>query len=204
MANHVPLISVKGLYKSFQAIEDAQSKLKNHLSNRIDVLNGLDFDLYPGETVAIVGASGIGKSTLLHILGTLDRPDSGTLLFEGQDVFKLDDHKLAKLRNESIGFVFQFHYLLPEFSALENVMMPALINGEPKTSASAAPSVFARIVRRTTRLRRSSSKPATRRSSVQHEPNSPAASGKGRTVSTNSTSLRSVRLYEGASVVVNT
>ncbi len=88
--------------------------------------------------MAIVGASGIGKSTLLHILGTLERPDRGTLLFQGEDIFRYDDIKLAKFRNESIGFVFQFHHLLPEFSALENAMMPALINGMSKQNAAEA------------------------------------------------------------------
>jgi len=85
-----------------------------------------------------VGPSGIGKSTLLHIIGTLDRPDSGKLLFNGEDVFLFDDLKLARFRNESVGFVFQFHHLLPEFSALENVMMPALIQGTGKQLAAQA------------------------------------------------------------------
>ena len=82
-----------------------------------------------GEVVAVVGESGAGKSTLLHMLGALDRPTSGTVLFDGEDIFKKDDEALARFRNKSIGFVFQFHYLLPEFNALENVMMPALIAG---------------------------------------------------------------------------
>jgi lipoprotein-releasing system ATP-binding protein len=103
---------------------------------RIEVLKGVNLDLAIGETVAIVGASGIGKSTLLHILGTLDRPDSGTLEFQGEDVFLFNDFKLAQFRNRTIGFVFQFHHLLPEFSALENAMMPALINGFDKPDAS--------------------------------------------------------------------
>ena len=112
----------------------------------IDVLNELNFDLFSGETVAIVGASGIGKSTLLHIVGTLDRPDSGKLLFKGEDVFSYDDLKLARFRNESVGFVFQFHHLLPEFSALENVMMPALIQGTSKTlAAQVAEEVLVRV-----------------------------------------------------------
>ncbi|MGD8762001.1 MAG: ABC transporter ATP-binding protein [Desulfobacteraceae bacterium] len=113
--------------------------LKKRFSNggvSIDVLTDIDLYLSVGETVAIVGASGIGKSTLLHILGTLERPDGGTLLFQGEDVFLYDDMKLAKFRNQSIGFVFQFHHLLPEFSALENVMMPALINGISKQHAA--------------------------------------------------------------------
>ncbi len=120
-----PVIAVSGLYKSF-----------NTSSARIEILKGLSFNLKTKETVAVVGASGIGKSTLLHILGTLDRPDSGTILYQGEDVFQFDDVKLAKFRNESIGFVFQFHHLLSEFSALENTMMPALINGLNKESAA--------------------------------------------------------------------
>ena len=101
----------------------------------INVLQGVGLNLSIGESVAIVGASGIGKSTLLHILGTLDRPDSGILEFKGEDVFQYDDIKLAQFRNQTIGFVFQFHHLLPEFSALENTMMPALISGLGKPEA---------------------------------------------------------------------
>jgi lipoprotein-releasing system ATP-binding protein len=113
---------------------------------RIDVLRGVNADLHVGETVAIVGPSGIGKSTLLHILGTLDRPDSGTLLFKGENVFECDDIKLAQFRNRTIGFVFQFHHLLPEFSALENAMMPVLINGNSKAEASqAAEQILVRV-----------------------------------------------------------
>ncbi len=108
----------------------------------IDVLKDLDFDLTVAETVAIVGASGIGKSTLLHIIGTLDRPDSGKLLFKGEDVFLYDEEKLARFRNQSIGFVFQFHHLLPEFSALENVMMPARIKGTNKQKAAQAAEIL--------------------------------------------------------------
>lgn len=121
------LMSARGLCKSFDSS-----------GVRIDILKDLDFDLDQGETVAIVGASGIGKSTLLHILGTLDRPDSGTLLFQDKNVFRFDDVRLANFRNEAIGFVFQFHHLLPEFTALENAMMPALIRGMSKHEASAA------------------------------------------------------------------
>jgi lipoprotein-releasing system ATP-binding protein len=113
---------------------------------RIDVLQGVNLDLEIGETVAIVGASGIGKSTLLHILGTLDRPDSGILEFQGENVFQYNDFKLAQFRNRTIGFVFQFHHLLPEFSALENAMMPALINGFDKPDAvNAAEEILVRV-----------------------------------------------------------
>lgn len=113
---------------------------------RVNILKGINFDLDSGETVAIVGASGIGKSTLLHILGALDRPDSGILLYQGEDVFLFDRARMAKFRNVSIGFVFQFHHLLPEFSALENTMMPALINGMSKQKArEAAETILIRV-----------------------------------------------------------
>jgi lipoprotein-releasing system ATP-binding protein len=93
----------------------------------LTVLKGINLTIGRGEMLAIVGASGAGKSTLLHILGTLDRPTSGTVLFEGQDLFQLSDQRQAEFRNRRIGFVFQFHHLLPEFTALENVCLPAYI-----------------------------------------------------------------------------
>jgi len=96
--------------------------------NTINVLNGIDIIVNPGETIAIIGASGAGKSTLMNIMGTLEPPSKGTALFEGQDVWKMDESRLCFLRNREIGFVFQFHHLLPEFNALENTMMPALIS----------------------------------------------------------------------------
>ena len=96
----------------------------------IEVLAGLDLEVGRGESVAVIGDSGVGKSTLLHILGGLDRPESGTMDCRGQDVFSLDGPALARFRNHVIGFVFQFHYLLPEFTALENVAIPARIAGE--------------------------------------------------------------------------
>ena len=97
--------------------------------NRIEVLKSLDFTIARGESLAILGVSGAGKSTLIHILGTLDHPTSGTVLFDDIDVFQWDKKKLAEFRNKTIGFVFQFHNLLPEFNSLENTMMPALIHG---------------------------------------------------------------------------
>jgi lipoprotein-releasing system ATP-binding protein len=118
------LIEVADLSKSFGT-----------KAGKVEVLKGIDLKVAAGETIALVGASGAGKSTLLHILGTLDRPTSGKVLFDGEDVFRRSDASLAQFRNSAIGFVFQFHHLLPEFSALENAMMPALISGMKKTEA---------------------------------------------------------------------
>lgn len=98
----------------------------------LNVLDGLDISVSPGEMAAIIGASGSGKTTLLQILGTLAKPSSGELFFEGTSLSKLSEKELAEFRNKSIGFIFQFHHLLPEFTALENVMMPALIFGRKK------------------------------------------------------------------------
>ena len=103
--------------------------------NRIEVLKSLDFTITRGESLAILGVSGAGKSTLIHILGTLDHPTSGNVLFDDIDVFQWDKKKLAEFRNKMIGFVFQFHNLMPEFNSLENTMMPALIHGLPYRKA---------------------------------------------------------------------
>lgn len=109
-----------------------------HLGDKpVPVLRGVDLDVAAGERVAIVGSSGSGKSTLLHLIGTLDVPDVGTVSYDGQRVDGLSADALADLRNEKVGFVFQFHHLLPEFTAVENVMMPALIRRWPKAKAEA-------------------------------------------------------------------
>ena len=104
----------------------------------LPVLDGIDLDIQAGEMLAVVGASGVGKSTLLHILGALDKPTSGKLYYGDIDVFALDSGRLSRFRNERVGFVFQFHHLLPEFSALENVMMPALIRRMDREKAAQA------------------------------------------------------------------
>jgi lipoprotein-releasing system ATP-binding protein len=117
-------IQVQQLFKSF-----------GNGAKRVEVLKGIDLTFSRGEKAAIVGASGVGKTTLLHILGTLDRPTKGKVLYEGEDILILNERKLALFRNREIGFVFQFHHLLPEFNALENTMMPCLIQGMPKKEA---------------------------------------------------------------------
>lgn len=114
------MIQVHGITKSFGSLQ---------------VLRGIDLQVNRGEVVAIVGPSGAGKTTLLQIMGTLDRPDEGEVIIDGQNVSHLSATKLAHFRNKNIGFVFQFHQLLPEFTALENVMIPALINGKSKKEA---------------------------------------------------------------------
>jgi len=112
----------------------------------VEVLKGVDLTFFRGEKAAIVGASGVGKTTLLHTLGTLDRPTSGKVLYEGKDIYALNEKDLAQFRNREIGFVFQFHHLLPEFNALENTMMPCLIQGIPgKEAASRAETILALV-----------------------------------------------------------
>ena len=100
-------------------------------AGELRVLKGINTAVREGEMLGIIGASGAGKSTLLHILGALDKPTSGKVLFQGMDVSSMDDNALAQFRNSSIGFVFQFHHLLPEFNSLENVMLPGLIANKP-------------------------------------------------------------------------
>ena len=102
-------------------------------AGKVEVLKGITMTVAAGETIALVGASGAGKTTLLHIMGTLDLPTTGTLVFQGEEIFRRSETALASFRNRTIGFVFQFHHLLPEFTALENVMMPGLINRQKKS-----------------------------------------------------------------------
>ena len=112
----------------------ARGIVKNYFdgSSRLEVLKGVELEIKPGEMVAIVGASGTGKTTLLHVLGTLDPPDKGEIYYQGENVLLRDDRGLCRFRNQTIGFVFQFHHLLPEFTAFENTIMPGLIGGRDR------------------------------------------------------------------------
>lgn len=114
------IIQVKNIHRSF---------------GNLEVLKGINMDIQKGEIVSIVGKSGAGKTTLLQIIGTLDKPNSGNVIINGTDVFSLKEKELAAFRNQHIGFIFQFHQLLPEFTALENVMIPALIGKQKKSDA---------------------------------------------------------------------
>ena len=118
--NYTKMIDIKGITKSFGSLQ---------------VLKGIDLHINKGEVVSIVGPSGAGKTTLLQIMGTLDKPDSGEIIIDGTDVRKLSSKKLSEFRNKRIGFVFQFHQLLPEFTAIENIMIPAFIAGMSKSEA---------------------------------------------------------------------
>jgi lipoprotein-releasing system ATP-binding protein len=111
------VLTIEDLHKSFRKGPEV-----------IEVLKGIDLDVHKSEGIAIVGASGSGKSTLLHLLGGLEKPDSGTIIYGTSDISAMKDREIARFRNTKIGFVFQFHYLLPEFTALENVMVPALLS----------------------------------------------------------------------------
>ncbi len=120
-----PLVSIRGLKKDYY-LE----------GKKIEVLRGVDLEIFAGEQISIIGRSGSGKSTFLHVVGTLDAPTAGEVLFSNEAVFKKSPAHLAAFRNRTIGFVFQFHHLLPEFSAVENVAMPALIQRMPENEAN--------------------------------------------------------------------
>ncbi len=119
-----PLFQVRELHKSFRTGE-----------KEIHVLQGIEMEIQPGETVAILGASGVGKTTLLHMLGALDRPSRGQVIYRGEDLVEKSERELASFRNRQIGFVFQFHYLLSELTALENAALPGWIGGMSRTEA---------------------------------------------------------------------
>lgn len=119
------IIKAEDIHKSFRTIKHVDLK----------VLKGINIEIYKSEIAVIVGASGAGKSTLLHLISGLDRPDKGRVIIKNDDIFTFNDDKLSKFRNKNIGFIFQFHHLLPEFSALENVCIPLLINGIPFNKA---------------------------------------------------------------------
>jgi lipoprotein-releasing system ATP-binding protein len=129
------LVEVKELHKLYQTGK-----------KKIPVLKGIGLSIEVGEIVAVMGKSGAGKSTLLNLIGTLDRPDSGEIIFRGENILKFNDRKLSEFRNKNLGFVFQFHYLLPEFTALENVMLPGLIKGDNKNDLQKRASELMEIV----------------------------------------------------------
>jgi lipoprotein-releasing system ATP-binding protein len=120
------ILKAEKIYKSFKTVKKVS----------LEILKGISLEIEMKKITVIVGASGAGKSTLLHLLGALDRPDSGEVFYEDKNIFKLSDERLAKFRNKNIGFIFQFHHLLPEFTALENVAIPQMINGTSLKDAS--------------------------------------------------------------------
>ena len=126
MTSSLPVLKAQHIEKSFK--DDSES-------GRLEILTDVNLEIGKSEIVAIIGSSGCGKSTLLHILGGLDRPNSGTVDWSGQSIYDLKSDKLAELRNRNVGFVFQFHHLLPEFTAIENVMMPGFIKGTSQQKA---------------------------------------------------------------------
>ena len=135
-AGAAPPLEARGLHRTYRGVAGPE----------LHILRGVDFNLNWGEAVAIVGASGSGKSTLLHLLGALDQPSEGSVQVGGTDVATLSDEEAAKLRNMRIGFVFQFHHLLRDFNALENVMVPALIRGDsPEAAKSRAAELLGQV-----------------------------------------------------------
>jgi len=124
--NNSIILEAKNIYKSYQTVKNV----------RLEILKSVSIEIEENKISVIIGASGAGKSTLLHLLGGLDKPDSGEVIFNDTNIHKLSDDKLALFRNNNIGFVFQFHHLLPEFTALENIMIPQMINGISEKKAS--------------------------------------------------------------------
>lgn len=129
------ILSAKSICKSYQTNK-----------NKLDVLKDISVDIEENRISVIVGASGAGKSTLLHLLGGLDRPDDGKVFYEQKNIFEFNDDRLAKFRNENMGFVFQFHHLLPEFTAIENVAIPQMINGKNLKSALTDSKILLEVV----------------------------------------------------------
>ena len=136
------ILKAENIFKSFQTTKKV----------KLEVLKGISLEIEKEKITIIVGASGAGKSTLLHLLGGLDRPDSGEVFYDSDDIFKLSEDRLAKFRNKNVGFVFQFHHLLPEFTALENVMIPQMINGTSFNQAKAKSEELLNTVGLTERL----------------------------------------------------
>lgn len=131
--------------KKFIILENISKSYKTG-SLKLEILNNVNFEISKGEKIAVTGSSGIGKSTLLHLLGALDFPDTGKLIFQGDDIYSFEDKDLAEIRNRKIGFMFQFHHLISEFNALENAMMPALIGGiNRKESEKRAKNLLKRV-----------------------------------------------------------
>lgn len=125
------------MYSEKKSFIEVENLTKNYRTGSSDlkVLNGISFSIQQGEAICLLGASGAGKSTLLQILGTLDRPTEGKIFYRGEDIFSLNDEVLAQFRNQKMGFVFQFHHLIQEMNALENIMLPALIAGDNKSES---------------------------------------------------------------------
>ena len=137
-----PLLSIRGLSKTYLMAPEARGREPR----RVEVLRGVDLDIAAGELVALTGPSGSGKSTFLNVVGALDTPTDGVVLFEGEDLFARDEASLAEFRNGTVGFIFQSHHLLPEFTALENAMMPALIRRVARAEARRAAAEMLELV----------------------------------------------------------
>ena len=153
-------------------------KTYHRLSHQVDVLKGVDFKAEQGRIIAVVGPSGAGKSTLLHILGGLDRPTQGKVLIQGKDVYDLKDHERAQLRNTLIGFVFQFYHLLPEFTALENVMLPGIIKTD-KTQSKELEDKGLALLAQVGLTQRAQHKPMSRRGISIHKADVMSSSSSG-------------------------